>query len=266
MARLTIVGTGIKSIAQLTLEAVDHIRASELLLYLVAEPLTEHWLRKQNPAATSMVDCYQEGHNRMEAYREMIRRMLDACEKYETVCVAFYGHPGVFAFPTHEAIRQARARGHEATMLAGVSAADCLYADLGVDPAEHGCQDFEATDFLLKRRRFDPNVSLILWQVALIGQSEYRTRGWSPAPAAVLVEYLSDFYPLDHQVALYHASEYAICPSKTIWLPLAELPNRPMSAGSTLYVPPVRVAEADLEMARRILAKVPGRAEAMKSV
>src|SRR3546814_12671609 len=38
------------------------------------------------------------------------------------------------ALVPHKAIAQARAEGLEAHMEAGVSAEDCLYADLGIDP------------------------------------------------------------------------------------------------------------------------------------
>ena len=33
------------------------------------------------------------------------------------VCAVFYGHPGVFVYPSHEAIRRARAEGFAARML-----------------------------------------------------------------------------------------------------------------------------------------------------
>jgi hypothetical protein len=34
-------------------------------------------------------------------------------------------------------------------MLPAVSAEDCLFADLGVDPGAAGCQSHEAADFLI---------------------------------------------------------------------------------------------------------------------
>ena len=46
--------------------------------------------------------------------------------------------------------------GFNAQMLAGISAEDCLFADLGLDPGKNGCQSFEATDFLIRRRQFEP--------------------------------------------------------------------------------------------------------------
>jgi hypothetical protein len=37
-------------------------------------------------------------------------------------------------------------------MLPGISAEDCLFADLGIDPGIYGCQSYEATDFLANGR------------------------------------------------------------------------------------------------------------------
>ena len=60
---------------------------------------------------------------------------------------------------------QARAEGFNARMLPGISAEDCLFANLGADPGTHGCQSFEATSFLLRKPKFDTLTHLILWQI-----------------------------------------------------------------------------------------------------
>src|SRR3546814_8782204 len=81
----------------------------------------------------------------------MVAAMLAEVRAGRRVCGAFYGHPGVFARVPHKAIAQARAEGFEAHMEAGVSAEDCLYADLGIDPGEVGCQHYEASQFMFYR-------------------------------------------------------------------------------------------------------------------
>jgi hypothetical protein len=63
--------------------------------------------------------------------------------------------------PAHESIRRARMEGISACMLPGISAEDCLFAELGIEPSENGCQSFEATDFLVYKRKFDNRSSLI---------------------------------------------------------------------------------------------------------
>jgi uncharacterized protein YabN with tetrapyrrole methylase and pyrophosphatase domain len=163
---LIVVGTGIKLIGHTTLETVACIERAEKLLYLVTDPTTAAWLRQLNPTAESLDDTYAEGKSRYRTYEEMTDRIVSAVQSGLHVCAAFYGHPGVFVSASHESIRRLRRGGFSARMLPGVSAEDCLVADLGMDPAKDGCQSFEATDFLVSRRRFDPTSALILWQRA----------------------------------------------------------------------------------------------------
>src|SRR5205814_2025529 len=111
--------------------------------------------------------------------------------------------------PSHEAIARARAEGYPARMLPGISAEDCLFADLGLDPAEAGCQSFEATDFLLHERPADASVPLVLWQISVIG--EFGTSGApNRAGLAVLAERLAGSHGPDHEVVLYEASPFPV--------------------------------------------------------
>ena len=138
---------------------------AERLYYSVSDPVTELWIRKLNASAISLNGLYGREKDRRETYAEMTGTLVDAAREGLAVCAAFYGHPGVFVQPSHAAIRQLRAEGLSALMLPGVSTDGCLFADLGINPGDSGVQSFEATDFLLYRRRFDPTSGLILWQI-----------------------------------------------------------------------------------------------------
>jgi uncharacterized protein YabN with tetrapyrrole methylase and pyrophosphatase domain len=248
---LTIVGTGIKAVGQITLEAAATIRNAERVLYLAADTITEAWILEQNPNSESLQGCYADSKLRMQSYLEMIERILTYVRSGMDVCAAFYGHPGVFVYPSHEAIRIARAEGFPATMLPGVSAEDCLFADLGFDPARHGCQSFEATDFLLYGRQFDPRCSLILWQVGLVGEIDFKRR-YKASGLRLVVERLLASYPASHEVAIYEAAQYTICEPRVDWMPLGKLIESRVTPISTLYVPRLSDAVADASLARRL--------------
>ena len=137
-------------------------------------------------------------------------------------------------------------------MLPGISAEDCLFADLGVDPGA-GCQSFEATDFLIRKRQFDPRVALVLWQVGVIGDRSFRKSGrYRREGLAVLQRRLEPMYPPRHTAILYEASQYPVCPPRIERLPLADLAGARTTAISTLYVPRGREAQADLKMLERL--------------
>jgi hypothetical protein len=250
---LTVVGTGYLAAGHVTAEALSHLRAAERLFYLVAEPATELWLREQNRCAESLFDCYREGRPREASYEEMTTRVLAAVDRGRDVCAAFYGHPGVLAAPPHEMVRRARAAGHFAQMLPGISAEACLVCDLGVDPGECGWQSHEATDFLLRRRRFDPTSALVLWQVGAIGRFDFSPEeSWSPRGVALLAEALLEQYPPAHEVVLYEASPYPAIPPRVERCALAELGGREVTVRETLYVPPCGEAAVDRRLLRRL--------------
>jgi Tetrapyrrole (Corrin/Porphyrin) Methylases len=249
---LVIVGTGINTAGHVTTEARAYMERAQKLFYLVADPTTEYYLRKLNETAESLYRFYETGKERLPSYRKMATHIVNAVRQGGAVCAAFYGHPGVFAFPSHEAIRQARAEGFSAKMLPGISAEDCLFADLGIDPAWFGCQSFEATDFLVFKRRFDVNSSLILWQIGSIGDVTYRTSDHDLSGLSVLANYLTEFYGEGHTAVVYEASHYAFCDAMIQTITLGGLHNIRASGISTLYVPPKGLSPLDKVMAGRL--------------
>jgi len=251
---LIVVGLGIRVGAQTTLEAEESIRKADRVFYVAADSLAPDWIADLNPAAQSLGTLYAQGKARHDTYTEMTERILEAVRAGQRVCVAAYGHPGVFATPFHRAIDLAYAEGFDARMLPGVSAEDCLFADLGLDPGTHGAQSFEATDFLIFERRFDPTSLLILWQVGAIGVTDHRTSGrcWNPNGLAILCETLSASYGAGHDVIIYEAATFPLCPPKVTYASLGRLASAETQALSTLVVPPLGQRGANLRMLERL--------------
>jgi siroheme synthase len=251
--QLTIVGTGIAAPGQVTVEVRSAILYAEVVFSLLADPLSRAWLTELRPDAIDLSEEYAAGRPRLETYRRIVDRILGPARSGKRVCAAFYGHPGVFAIPAHEAIRTARREGISARMLPGISAEDCLIADLGVDPGTAGCQSFEATDFLVRRRRFDPTAGLILWQVGVIAVEDHRDELlWNCDGLRVLVEVLLESYPPDHEVVVYEATTLPLFGPKVVQVRLEELPLAPVTALSTLWIRPVADRDPEPEMLRRL--------------
>jgi uncharacterized protein YabN with tetrapyrrole methylase and pyrophosphatase domain len=250
---LIVVGTGIEAIGQITLAARRAIEGADEVLYLVPDPLTQRWIERLNPASESLRDLYEQDKDRAYIYAAMTRRILREVRRGRRVCTAMYGHPGIFVDVTHSAMRTAKAEGHRVRMLAAVSAEDCLFADLGVDPGEWGCQTYEATNFLMRRRRVDTSTPLVLWQIGVVGIFDY---GHHPDEAAgglvVLAEVLADLYGDDHEVVVYEAALLGICDARLERVRVRDLASVEPTSASTLYVPPKSAAEWDTEMIARL--------------
>lgn len=250
---LTLVGTGFLAAGQTTPEAIVCIKRAEKLFHMVSDPVAWAWLKDLNPTAESLHDSYGEGKPRNLSYAEMAERMLAPVRQGMEVCAAFYGHPGVFVTPSHEAIRQARLEGHGARMLPGISAEDCLIADLGVDPSKYGCQSYEATYLLTRKLRFDPHSALILWQIGVVGVTSYQKNDlWSQEGVEILQEFLLQHYPADHQVTVYQAPQLPVFPPIIQPVPLAGLSRAKVTVASTLWVPPAGLPSLDYEMFDRL--------------
>ncbi len=233
---LTVIGTGIRP-QQLTPESLAAVTNADDLLYLAAEPGDGGWLERLHPNARSLDSCYVEGKERRSVYAAMVEEILEPVRRGRRVCAAFYGHPGVFVTPSHEAIRQARAEGFPARMLPAVSAEDCLYADLGIDPGLSGRQSYEATKFLAQPPPIDPRAYLILWQISVIGE---RRAVSSPRHEGLveLAEALLEHYSAEHEVVVYEASPYPIADAIVRRLPLAALAEEQVTPMATLVIPP----------------------------
>jgi hypothetical protein len=210
-----------------------------------------HWLSTLRPDATSLHSFYAPGKERTETYREMVEAILAPVREGHDVCAAFYGHPGVFVSPSHEAIRQARAAGYDATMLPAISAEDCLFAELGIDPGRTGCQSYEATNFLLTNRPIDAAAVLILWQVGVLGEWGH-ARKTDERRLGLLVDRLLEVYPAEHKAILYEASPYPVGDAIAARTPLGRLAQGVMTAATTLVVPPRGRAHSDPTVRARL--------------
>jgi hypothetical protein len=112
---------------------------------------------------------------------------------------------------------------------------------------------YEATDFLVRPRIFDPSAALILLQVGAIGLVNFAA-GDTPNRNGlrVLGEVLARHYPTTHRVALYRASQLPIFDPGIEWVTLEDLHQAPLSVMSTLYVPPLSRRAIDPQVLARL--------------
>jgi hypothetical protein len=242
-------GCGMQFGSHLTPQARERIAAADRVLYLV-DPVAALGLTKLNSSAESLGWLYSSDRPREQIYEEMVEHILGFVRAGEDVCLVSYGHPGVFADPFHESIRRARCEGFPAEMLPAISSEDCLCADLLIDPATSGRQTFDATDFLVHRRRFDPTSALVLLQVALTGQTGLNADDGRRG-ARVLFDVLAQTYGETHEVILYEAAIHAIAEPSIHRVALRDAAAR-ISKGTTLFVPPLKQPPADRAMLKRL--------------
>lgn len=249
---LVCVGTGITLGAHISPLSRSYIEQADVVFVLVADGITEKWIEQMNADVRSLQPYYQEGKSRMISYREMVAAILAEVTAGKKVVGAFYGHPGVFAWVPHSSIKQARELGHNAHMEPGISAEDCLYADLGIDPGTYGCQHYETSKFMFYNRAVDTGAYLILWQVVVAGDRTLEKFSVSKAYLDILIELLSEFYSVEHEVILYEAATLSIQKPKIRFVKLKELSTVELDMKTTLVIPPSTKLERNTSIIRRL--------------
>jgi len=246
--RITFVGTGIAGAGQCTQRAKSEIAHADVVFTIIPSPVTMAWLRELNPTVVCLRRHYAEGRDRRHTYRAMVDEMMAALYAGKRVVGAFYGHPGVFACVGHWTIERARKEGFEAAMEPGISAEDCLVADLGLDIGEHGCLSYEATQFMIFDRPVDPSALLILWQISIAGMRDYGQFSTTRENLQALVGLLAETYPRDHEVIVYRAATLSpVELPRMDRIPLDTLPDTPLDSGCTLVIPPARAARPRMQ-------------------
>jgi len=251
VGRLAVVGCGIQLGRHIGTRALSEIRYAEVVMGL-ADAFALDWLKALRPDFISLAGLYGDRKDRRQTYAEMLAMMLEPVRQGRRVCAVLYGHPGVFARAPHLAVQQARAEGFDAFMEPGISAEACLYADLGIDPGQHGVCSFEATQFLVYAKQADPSAYLLLWQLALTGNLNCIGFDAAPERLALLREKLCRWYAPGTKLILYEAAWLPITPFRAERIALAELPEATLREYTTLVIPPVRAALHDKVWLQRL--------------
>jgi len=251
---LVCVGIGMTLGSHITPLARSHIEQADVVFAAVSDGIVELWVSEMHPDVRSLQPFYSEGTSRMHTYRRMVDAMLSEVRAGKKVCGVFYGHPGVFAWPPHKAIEVARNEGYRAHMEPGISAEDCLYADLGINPGKVGCQHFEASQLMFYKRRIDPTAYLVLWQVGIAGDQSLARFSTGAAYRQVLVDVLARDYPLDHEIIVYRCATLPIHQPHIEKIALDSLPDADIDLDMTVVIPPASNLLPNHEIRERLNA------------
>lgn len=232
------VGMGMTLGSHLTPLARSHIETADVVFAALSDHVVQLWLERMNPDVRSLQPYYRPGKSRMKTYREWVGVMMAEVRAGKRVCAVFYGHPGIFAWSPHKVIELARAEGYPAHMEPGISAEDCLYADLGIDPGRAGCQHLEASQLLFFERKLDTLGHVILWQLGVVGDRSLGRFRTPDAYRELLTERLLEDYPADHPVALYRAPTLPIHAPHIQRVALRDFTKAEYTGQETLVLPP----------------------------
>lgn len=251
-ADLFVVGLGITNVDQVTRETERVLSACREVLYVDTGVATGPWLATLCDRVTDLYgESYAEGGARLDAYHHMAARTVEAALDHAPVAFAMQGHPLVYAYAPFLIRDMARALDLEVRVLPGITAMDCLFADLWLDPSVRGLQMYEATDLLLRARPLQPDVPALIWQVGNLETRLHTQRVSTAERFDRFAEHLLRFYPPGHPVTAYFAPPHPLMEPSAITFDLQDIGDHAadLHAGVTLYLPPASerpVRDADL--------------------
>lgn len=256
MAHITVIGTGMVGLNQLTQEATAALERARHVFVISFDQLVLQELERRYRHVTDLGYLYEAGVSREVTYKLMVDEVLRSAVAAPPICVAIYGHPYVFVTPTPRIVEEAKSVGMTVSILPGISAMDGLFIDLELDPATHGLQMYEATDLILRRRPLVADVPALIWQVGTVGTLVYE-EVLKPGVDEMngFVTYLSEYYPMDHVVTLARTRTMPVGGPRLISVPLRELSAVAHRVGppDTLYIPEVVARDVhDSELLSRL--------------
>lgn len=240
-ADITVVGLGMTGVEHITREAEAAIRAAKEVLYVEARVGVHAFLSERCPRVTPLFgQTYAGWRPRLQTYDHLAARVLDAALDHGPIVLAVQGHPTVYSYVPVLLRDAAPALGLRVVIQPGISVEACIQARLGIDPADHGMQSFEATDLLLRRRLVQPDMATLIWQVGNLETRLHSARPSRPERLLRLVAYLGRTFPPDHPVAAVHVPTLPAVEATVLRTTLGELPTiaARLHAATTLYLPP----------------------------
>ncbi len=260
---IAIVGIGIVGVHQLTHEAEAIIRRCRQTFFTDTGLGVGDYLATLCPVVTDLAEP-TEVRPRIDRYRRVASRVVDAALTGGPVCLAVDGHPTMYSYPTALIRRAAAVLDLTVLVRPGISFLDTLLADLGVDPGFDGLQLYEATDLLVRRRPLQPDVPCVVAQAGMVLDPYDHPTERPIGSLAQLQAYLLEFYPVDHPVTMVTSPPHPLLPAGRQTVRLGSLAAA-LAAGAhllgTLFIPPVtRRPIADERLAGQLRVPVPATA------
>jgi Tetrapyrrole (Corrin/Porphyrin) Methylases len=236
-------------VAHMSPQALSYIEQADIVFYHATNGVTATQILQRSREAVDLYQYYGEGKQRKITYVQMAELMLREVRRGRSVVGAFHGHPGFFVSPARRALAIAAAEGYETALIPAISAPDCLFADLRVDPGVFGCQIIMASRILSEKCIIATSGHVVLLQVNAVGDKGFSFTGYKNNSLGRLFERLEDIYGPDHDCVYYMAAIFPGLKPEVAAHKLKDYRNRQLQnsvRAGMLYLPPKGVSFASL--------------------
>lgn len=240
-ADIFLLGSGIKSFYQLTLEARYVLGECSELYYYHDLPSFEKYIKDIHRHPVSLLKkFYLDGRERGDIYQDTVDFLIERARKNPGIAFITHGHPLVGSTLSQMLMSTAREEGLQVEVCSGVSCFDTIMTDLKLDPVENGLLFLEASLLLAKPFLIQSALDTVLMQIAQIGSSlAKRTEEHSSSQLSELKSLLLKHYPPNHPLSIVESSVEVGFESVVFGLTLGELDSTdfPLLYNHSLFIP-----------------------------
>jgi hypothetical protein len=190
----------------------------------------------------------------------MAELMLREVRRGRSVVGLFHGHPGYFVKSGRRALAIAEMEGFETVLLPGISATDCLFSDLRIDPGVIGVQIMKAGHVLRENVSLATDNHVVLIQIGSVGDNTFSFTGFKHTKFDRYFDKLISIYGDEHDSVYYVASIFPGPDPVILVRRLGEYrlqQTQDTVHAATLYLPPAGVRVDSLRALQAFENKAP---------
>ncbi|MDF2522274.1 MAG: mazG, partial [Clostridia bacterium] len=134
MKKIVIIGLGSGDYKQLTLSAIEQLKAADVLIMRTEKHPTVDYIRSLDISFTTCDDIYDTQQTFEDTYSMISERVMKSCKEGETLVYAVPGHPLVAEKSVELLLKNAK-EGFQVEIIPAVSFIDSILTALRIDPA-----------------------------------------------------------------------------------------------------------------------------------
>lgn len=241
MADIYLLGSGVRSFLDITLETQNIIQSCNVVYCLHDLPSLERYLDKVCKRVINLMPIYyKDGANRNDIYAQIVNHVIEHAKIEKPVALLLHGHPLVFSSISQLLLTEAPKTLLDVETHAGVSSLDQLFVELKLDIAANGVQIFNAPYAINRTIPLNPHVDCILLQVthvtSMLAQRKVENQQKETIP---LQSYLEQFYPPKQPVYIVECAVEIGIPSQITTTTVGDLPTHAarLNYNASMYIP-----------------------------
>lgn len=245
MGKIYLLGAGIYSSLQLTIETIQAIKTCDEIYVLHDDPIVLDEIEKLNSNVIDCISFYRNRGNtkRYLIYDEIATEIIDKANDSDlTIGFIMHGHPLFLVSASEKILEKAEEKNILAITLPAISSFDTLLVDLKIDFG-YAVQMYDVNFFYSNKIFVNTNTPLILFQITTFQNPNVINIEPKLEILKPLMDRLMEIYPVNHEIFIIHSASHIFEKKTLIKTTLNDffnLKNIELWTRPTIYIPEMK--------------------------